>query len=60
VPESFLQISAIPTGPFVYRPVTPVAPIAALKGSPADAADAGAKPRAVQAPGVGSLLDLQA
>jgi hypothetical protein len=55
-----VQVSEIPTGPVLYRPVTPLAPVAPVKPQPSDDADAGAKLRATQPPGVGNLLDLEA
>ena len=55
-----MQIPAIPTGPTYYQPVTPVPPVAPVVGRPSGADDAGAKLRAAQPAGVGSLLDMEA
>jgi hypothetical protein len=55
-----LQISAIPTGPAYYRPVTPVPAVAPVKVRPTDGAEAGQKLRAVQPAGIGHLLDIEA
>jgi hypothetical protein len=55
-----VQVPAIPTGPVLYRPVTAVPPVAPVKSEPSDGADGGAKLRASQPPGVGSLLDAEA
>jgi hypothetical protein len=55
-----LQVSAIPTGPTYYQPVTPVPPVAPVKPQPTDGAEAGQKLRAAQPPGIGSLLDIEA
>jgi hypothetical protein len=54
-----LQVSAIPTGPSYYQPVTAVPPVAPVKTRPTDGGDAGAKLRAAQPPGIGSLLDIE-
>jgi hypothetical protein len=55
-----LQISAIPTGPTYYQPVTAVPPIAPVVGRPDEGDEAGQKLRAAQPAGVGSLLDIEA
>jgi hypothetical protein len=55
-----LQISAIPTGPTYYQPVTPVPPVAPVVGRSSDAQAAGEKLRASTPPGVGNLLDIDA
>jgi hypothetical protein len=55
-----LQISAIPSGPTYYQPVTAVPAIPAVKGQAADSDNASAKLRAAPPPGIGSLLDLEA
>jgi hypothetical protein len=54
-----LQISAIPSGPTYYRPVTAVPPVPPVKGEAADR-DVDARLRAVQPAGIGSLLDIEA
>jgi hypothetical protein len=55
-----MQISAIPTGPTYYQPVTAVPPVPPVMGRPSDGEEAGAKLRAAQPAGIGSLLDLEA
>ena len=55
-----MQISAIPTGPTYYQPVTAVPPVAPVVGRPSDGDEAGAKLRAAQPTGIGSLLDIEA
>jgi hypothetical protein len=55
-----LQVSAIPTGPTYYQPIAPVPPVAAVVGRPSEGGEAGAKLRAVQPAGIGSLLDMEA
>ena len=55
-----MQIAAIPTGPTYYQPVTAVPPVAAVKTRPTDGDEAGAKLRAAQPAGIGSLLDMEA
>ena len=52
-----MQVSAIPTGPIYYQPVTAVAPV---KGRSGEGEDAGASLRAAQPPGIGELLDIEA
>lgn len=55
-----LQVSAIPTGPTYYRPVTAVPPVAPVKGEDGDAQAVGQKLRAAAPPGIGALLDIEA
>jgi hypothetical protein len=55
-----LQISAIPTGPAYYQPVTPVPPVAPVVGRSSEGDGAGQKLRAAQPAGIGSLLDMEA
>jgi hypothetical protein len=55
-----LQVSAIPTGPTFYQPVTAVPPVAPVVGKSSDGAEAGQKLRAATPPGVGNLLDIEA
>ena len=59
-PESPLQVSAIPTGPTYYQPVTAVPPVAPVKGQAGGSQDGGDKLRAAQPAGVGTLLDIEA
>jgi hypothetical protein len=55
-----LQVSAIPTGPTFYQPVSAVPPVAPVVGRPSGDDEAGQKLRAAQPAGVGSLLDIEA
>jgi hypothetical protein len=55
-----LQVSAIPTGPTYYQPVTAVPPVAPVVTRPSDGDDAGQKLRAAQPAGIGSLLNMEA
>jgi hypothetical protein len=55
-----LQISAIPTGPTYYQPIAAVPPVAPVVGRPSEGGEAGAKLRAAQPAGIGSLLDMEA
>lgn len=55
-----MQVSAIPTGPTYYQPVTAVPPVTPVVGRATRADDAGAKLRAAQPAGIGSLLDMEA
>jgi hypothetical protein len=55
-----MQISAIPTGPTYYQPVTAVPPVPPVVSRPSDGDEAGARLRATQPAGIGSLLDIEA
>jgi len=57
-----LQLSAIPSGPLYYQPVSPVRSVAPVKGQAqeTDADGNSQKTRSTPPPGVGTLLDLQA
>ena len=57
-----MQISALPTGPTYYQPVSAVPPVAPVKSQDNDGdADNGApKLRATPPSGVGTLLDIEA